>query len=181
MWSTIVKNVIGPNSSWFWAMATFLVILASLIFICRQVRYQRQANMLSTFACLDARWKANEMLKARRHVCEDYQKNEKVISQPEELVLSFFEEIGLYLRTGVFDATTVWEVYSYYVEHYWEILRPRIIEFRASSQDKTWFSQFEYLAIKLAHQSKKHRASPAEKTNEQIKKFVTGELARAPE
>jgi hypothetical protein len=187
MWSTnaikeigpvAYRNVIGPESSWFWAMATFFAILLSLIFIYRQVRHQRQANMLSTLACLDARWKSKEMLVARQHVCQDYQKNEKTISQPEDLVLSFFEEIGLYLRTGVFDISIVWEFYSYYAEHYWGILQPRITEFRASSQDKTWFSAFEYLATQLANHSKKRRAAPAEKTDEQIKKFIRGEVAK---
>ena len=172
-------DVIGPESSWFWTMATFFAIVVSLILIYRQIRHQRHANMLSTLASLDARWKSVEMMHARRHVCEDYQQNEKSISQPEDLVLGFFEEIGLYLRTKAFDVSTVWQLYSYYVEHYWVILKPRVKQFRTSSRDETWFSEFEYLAKQLAKRSKRKRASPAQKSDEQIKKFIRGELGKA--
>ena len=175
----VVRNLIGSGSSWFWTMATFFVILLSLIFIYRQVRYQRYANMLSTLAHLDARWKSTEMINARRHVCEDYEKNEKTIFQPEELLLAFFEEIGHYLRRRVFDVSIVWEFYSYYVDYYWVIVEPRIKEFRTSSHDKTWFSEFEFLAKQLAEYSKKRRASTVEKTDEQVKKFIQGELNKA--
>jgi hypothetical protein len=161
-------------------MTTFFAIILSLIFIYRQVRYQRYANMLSTLACLDVRWKSAEMINARQHVCKDYKSDEKSISQPEELLLAFFEEVGVYLRRRVLDVSVVWEFYSYYVEHYWVILQPRIREFRTDSQDKSWYSEFEFLAKRLAQHSKKRRASVVEKTEEHIKKFILGEITKTP-
>jgi hypothetical protein len=131
--------------------------------------------MLSTLAEFDRRWKSLMMIEAREHVCRDYGSNEKTISQPEDLVLDFFEEIGLYLHKRVFDASTIWELYSYFVEHYWTILQPRIQEFRNSSQDKSWFSEFEFLSRELKKHSKK-RKCPVGKSDADIQKFIRGEI-----
>jgi hypothetical protein len=178
-WNTLLQsisqNVFGQGSSWFWTMAEFFVILVTLLYISRQVRYQRQANMLSTFTALDRRWKSSEMREARKHACKDYGSAERTISQPEDLVLGFFEELGLYLRRKVFDLPTVWEFYSYDVEHYWPILEPRIREFRTSSKDDSWYSEFEYLNDEIVKYSKK-KSCPTGKTDAEIKKFIRGEL-----
>ena len=176
--SIIYQNTVGNDSSWFWTMAQFLAVAVSLVFIYRQVKLQRMGNMLTVLGAFHERWESDKLIQSRIHVCEDYGKNETSISVAEEPVLVFFEELGLHLRKNVFDKETLWEVYSYEVQHYWQILSPRISAFRTDYGDPTWYSNFEYLfnAMKK-HTHSRHLQLPETKAD--LEKFVRGELERS--
>jgi hypothetical protein len=180
MGKTWISVLIGNDSVWFWTMIQCLAVLGSLCFIARQIYHQRSSNMLATLFSLDERWKSASMVLARDHICRDYlfAGTEKTIAQPEELVMCFFEEIGIYVRKGIFDVTTVWEFYSYYIEHYWVILQPRVKEYRINSQDQLWFSEFEYLYSRITKYSIK-RKCPVGKSDADIQKFVRGEIGQS--
>ena len=48
-------------------MASFFAIAISLSLIFRQIRLQRQANLLHTLGEMDKRWNSKELLSARIH------------------------------------------------------------------------------------------------------------------
>ena len=155
-------------------MAQFLAVAISLYFIYRQIRIQTHSNMLSTFAELERRWNGSAMLEARRTVCSD-NSGRLQIHRSEELILGFFEDLGLYLRREIFDADLLWELHSYYVEHYWPLLQPRIARLHTETKDETWYSNFDYLARRLSRISKR-KGVRSDKTPEQIQKFCDLEV-----
>ncbi len=174
----LLNNVIGPNSAWFWTMAQGVAVTLTLILIYRQLIAQRYANILSSIANLDQRWNSAEMRKARKALCAKHGSNNRSITQQDGLVLDFFEQMGLYLKKGVFTSDVLWELYSYYIEHYWSITQPLIDEFRLSTNDKTWYSSFQALYEAMQVQGRKRGITCDGKTQEQISQFIKGENER---
>jgi hypothetical protein len=172
---SILNNVIGPDSVWFWTMATGIAVTVTLFLIRQQLVAQRFSNILSSVTSLDERWNSKEMRNARKAVCTKYGSNDLSINQHDGLVLDFFEQMGLYLRKGVFTPDILWELYSYSVVHYWCITVPLISEFRLSTKDNTWYSSFYSLYEEMLKQSKKRGIPCDGKTQAQIAQFIKGE------
>jgi hypothetical protein len=57
--------LIGPGSEWFWSMAQFVVVTATLVAIYRQLKAQGAANALGKLQFLEDRWNADRMSYAR--------------------------------------------------------------------------------------------------------------------
>ncbi|HEX5869363.1 MAG TPA: hypothetical protein VFY65_03045 [Longimicrobium sp.] len=165
-------------TEWFWAMAQFFAIIISLFLILRQIRIQTHANMLALFAQMEQRWNSEPLQIARREICSTHGQSKR-ITRSDEFVLSFFEDLGLYLKKNVLSADLMWEAQSYYVEHYWPVLQPKIVEFRLRSNDRSWYSNFEYLVGRLEKRSRKN-GSTFGKSDEQLTRFLNGERERLP-
>lgn len=134
--------IIGPGSEWFWAMAQFFAVALSFAFIVRQIRLQSHANVLSSFQQFDDRWSSDALLQARAELGEKADSSFR-FGNAEEAVAMFFERLGLYLKMDVFKIEMVWELYSFYIEHYWAILGPHIEGLR--QDDPSMYTQFEAL------------------------------------
>lgn len=173
---SLLSNITGETSQWFWSMAQTFIILVSLIFIYRQVRVHRFSNMLQTLSSLREHWNSDTMLAARKTTCINYQKGTKKIGKAEGDVLGFFEELGLLLKKGVVSKEFIWETYSYFIEHYWSMLEPNIKEFRLSTNDNSWLDNFESLRKAIHRYSKKRKCPSSDKTEEEIKRFILGEI-----
>jgi len=115
------------------------------------------------------------MLASRKKACENYLTDQLKIKREQSDVIGFFEDVGVYLERGVFDTESVWDKYSYYVEHYWAMYQPHIMEFRAASKDTTWYEKFETLKTKMEEFSKKKGLKIIGKTQEELKKFISVE------
>jgi hypothetical protein len=168
--------VFGSKSEWFWLMLQSITLVITLIFVNRQVRHMRDANMLQALAALDERWKSKEFRNYRVAACQRYGDGELRIARLEGEVLSFFESLGVYLRRGVFDREILWEKYSYYVERYWILFKDHVDEFRTKSCDNTWYDQFEYLNKEMSKCARQRRITDyGRKTQQDMKTFVRGE------
>lgn len=169
---------VGPESEWLWACLQFVVITLSLYGIYRQVRIQSHANMLHAMFELAAKWDSPRMIDARRQVCAAYGKDpaDTSINQQEDRIATFFEEISFFLKKGAFTADAIWEQYSYYVEHYWPMLEPRVRAFRKDERDDTWFENFEDLYDKMQNIAKKRGVHVVKRDGVDMKKFARGEL-----
>ncbi len=176
MWDWMIKNMFSREASWFWSMAQFFAIAISLVLIYRQVRVQRQSNLLHTLVSLDNRWNSPEMLATRKKACENYLADQLRIGRAQVDVISFFEDVGVYLERGVFDTESLWDKFSYYIEHYWAMYQPRIKEFRAEFGDPTWYEKFEKLKTKMEQFSKKKGLMVIDKTQEALKTFIGDEI-----
>lgn len=175
MWEWMTKNMFCEKASWFWSMAQFFAIAVSLVFIYRQVRAQRQANLLQTLGSLDNRWNSADMVASRKKACENYLSDQLRIKREQSDVIGFFEDMGVYLEKKVFDAESLWDKYSYYVEYYWAMYQPHIVEFRAETKDPTWYEKFEMLKNRMEEVSKKKGLKTVGKTQEEIRKFIATE------
>lgn len=57
--------IFGPGSEWFWAMAQFLLVAATLLGLYRQIRQQNAANALQRMDSLQGEWNSPRMIYAR--------------------------------------------------------------------------------------------------------------------
>jgi hypothetical protein len=145
-----IQGIFGPGSEWFWAMAQFIVIAVTLFFAAYQINLQRLLNTFSSIFALREQWKSEEMCYCRKVICENHNPSSFSIGANEGAVLGFFEEIGVYLERGVLGEKIIWDLYSYWIEHYWIIFEPSIQEYRRNTSDKTYFEHFESLYIRIA-------------------------------
>ena len=160
-WSWITQNLWGQNSAWFWTMVQGIAVSLTLIFIAFQLRGQNrqlksqndqlqaqmQATGLQILTSLDARWNSKEMIKARRTLCKDFKDAEKTTTTEQVFVLSFFEDIGLFLKRGVLDHEMIWDKWSHYIEGYWLMCKSEVMGCRIN--DPTWYDKFEFLAKEM--------------------------------
>ena len=61
----------------------------------------------------------------RAKACRDLERGIPLESEP---ILDFFETMALLLRRGALDAEMVWHTFFYWINNYYEILRPYIAE-----------------------------------------------------
>jgi hypothetical protein len=176
IWQTIGHNTIGTDSQWFWSFAQFVTVLIGLVFIYHQLKLQRMANSLSSLAEFENSWKSQEMMAARQEICGNVCDPKGGGTQSAERISCFFETLGLYLSRKVFDRAIIWELYSYYVEHYWPILKPKITEMRKG--DPTIYTAFEALHDKMRVFSEKRGAPSHEKSPEMLLEFAKSELEK---
>ena len=174
-----LSYILSPEASSIWAMAQFLAVAISLAFIYRQIKLHRYSNMLNMISAIDTRWNSAEFLKHRQDICKRYNAGNLPIKREEGEVLGFFEDLGIFLKKGVFEVDVIWDKYSYYIEHYWAMYEPHIKEFRTSHNDNTWYEKFGYLHQQMAKQSKRHKINSNAKTQAQITSFIGGELGIA--
>jgi len=174
----IIRNTIGPDSSWFWTMVQGIVVSASAVLIYRQLKAQHFGNMLGALTTLDDRWATEDMLKARAKLCLKYGTNDLKIDEQTGCVLDFFEQMGLYLKKRAFTKDVIWEFYSYNVKYYWAIAEPLIQEFRSSEKDQTYYKWFEWLAKQMMEEDKSMKLPYSALTNDQIIKFISGEVSK---
>lgn len=152
-------------------MLQFLAVISGFYFLFKQINLLREKNMLDTLLNIDALWKSNTLCKNRKMACEKYLENTKNINLEESVVLGFFEDIGLYVKRKVFGLDVVWEKYSYYIDHYWDMYEPHIQAYREGTSDDTWFHSFEYLKSKMDQFSQQRGIIVTKKTIEEINKF----------
>jgi hypothetical protein len=171
----LLDNIIGQQSAWFWTMIQALAIVISLVLIYRQVRAQRMTNSLATLEKLGERWNSKRLCDARSAIVSVHPSTNKKIDHHEEVVLTFIEEMGGHTKKGVLDVKSVWSLYSYYVEHYWPILSPKVSELRAAAVDDSYYDQAEWLYNKCCKLSQNCGANPR-KTDAQLALFAKGEL-----
>jgi hypothetical protein len=170
----ILHNVIGNDSQWFWAMAQFFAVAITLGFIWRQIHLQRMGNTLASLAQFESRWTSPEMFEARKAICTAFRDEAPCSVQSAERVACFFEEIGLYVSKKVFGLDIVWELYSTYVEHYWPMLQPRVLDLQKG--DPTVYASFQRLHAEVQKFSKQQGAPFNTFTRDQLLEFAAEEL-----
>lgn len=174
----ILRNLIGNDSQWFWAMAQFFAVAITLLSIWRQIHLQRMGNTLASLAQFETRWTSPEMFEARKAICTAFQDETKCSVQSAERVACFFEEIGLYVKKKVFELDIVWELYSTYIEHYWPILESRVLDMQ--KEDPTVYKSFQSLHTQIKQFSATQGTPVVVFTREQLLEFVAEELDKAP-
>lgn len=171
----MLEHIVGEKSQWFWGMVQFFAVAISLTLIYRQIKLHRQGNLLQAIAGIDQKWGSEKFINYRVMICERYDLDSLKIDKVESEVLGFFEDLGIYLKRGVFDKNLLWDKYSYFIEYYWIMYEKHILEFRAQDDDSTWFDQFEYLNSQMKKFSEKKNVKYGVRTKKEIETFIEGE------
>lgn len=167
-------TIIGDDSGAFWTMLGVIALIISFYFIVRQIRIQNYANMISFMESSENKWRSDKYVKTRKKVCS---KSSKKIDVDHEILLSFFEDLGILYKRKVIDIKLIWEKFSYYIEHYWIILEPNIKAFQNEKNDTTWYENFENLSYKIVNYSKKMTGNKDYHISDKdIKKFKASEI-----
>ena len=172
---------LGQGSEWFWVMVQSIVVIITLLFIYRQIKLSRYANMLQTILKFREMWGTKEMMLFRQATCRNYKTQTRAIGKAEGEVLGFFEDMGMLVEKGVISKEFVWEGYSYYIEPYWSMMEKKIKEFREREKDTSWFEHFENLRDAMRKFSKKKGAPLGPLEKKDMQRFIKGELERIKE
>ncbi|HEU4881961.1 MAG TPA: hypothetical protein VFT45_06950 [Longimicrobium sp.] len=172
---------IGSQSEWFWAMVQAFIVAASLFFIAWQVQIQGHSNVLASLNGFHERWTAPEAVLARGSTCERWSSTAPAFGNSEETVCSFFETLGLYVEKRVISREMAWEMYSYYVENYWALLKDGIAGLRHKNGDNTLYCHFGKLNDSMRDYGLRRGVTPADFSDERINRFREFELERVAE
>jgi hypothetical protein len=173
--TTLTFSIWGDGSSAFWTMMGFLALVFSFYFLIKQIKIQNSANMMSFINVTESKWRSDEFVEIRKKVCA---KQTNRIDKEEETLLSFFEDLGILYKRRIVDIDIIWEKFSYYIENYWQILEPNIIEFQKESNDSTWFQNFENLYSEtIKYSAKKTNNKKYSISREKNLKFRQSEIS----
>lgn len=170
--------VVGADSCWFWAMMQFFAIAISLGLITRQIVLQRIGHSITIISDLEQRWRGKKLLAARIDISNRLLNGNLSIDCHAERVLGFFENIGLFCRKKAIDKDIIWELYSYWIDGYWNMFQSQIEDIRNSSKDDSWYTHFEYLYNECVRISKKKSVPVMRNRKEDMEFFANDEKER---
>lgn len=171
-----MKALFSPNGEWAWVMIQAVVVSATLLLILRQLTLQRNSHVVNTIASLDEAWKSEIMIYSRHYSCSTFSLDKEDLGLCEAEVCTFFEKLGVYRNLNVLSMELIWEIYSYYIENYWQIFQKSITCMRVEYRDYTYYTNFEELYKEVVKINKKKGVPNTQKTNDQLNEFIAGEL-----
>lgn len=138
----------GPGSEWFWIMAQFVVVAATLIGIYYQFRLQRAANAFEQLNRMSAEWDAEPMLRARLTIARAVVAEEVAPEGALSLVGNYWETVSSLVRGGHINQRVFDETFGGTAAMWWTAVRGSVRSLREDRLDPTIFMNFEWLATK---------------------------------
>jgi hypothetical protein len=134
---------------------------------------QNSAHVVTTLDIFHRRWNEIPMLRTRFRACQRIleAKDEK-FSQSMQHVAEFFEHMGTLVKLQAIDSNVIWQLYSWYIESYWEMFEEGILAARRKHKDETGFSEFEWLYRQMQAISKSKNVPSFEKSSDDILEFA---------
>lgn len=158
----------GPGSEWFWIMAQFVVVAATLIGIYYQFRLQRAANAFEQLNRISAEWDAEPMLRARLTIARAVVAEDAAPEGALSLVGNYWETVSSLVRGGHINQRVFDETFGGTAAMWWTAMRGSVRSLREDRLDPTIFANFEWLATKSSEFGAKagaaRRYEPAELT-----------------
>lgn len=177
MTNTVVQMQIhywGTGSEWFWAFLQFIVVVATLWLIWKQVKIQTATHIVQTVCTVQERWHSEYMQRVRLNVCTRWKNNNREFDGACEQIAEFIEELGTFLKTKAIPNNVMWDVQSWNIECYWAMFKDGIAKLRKDGKDETLYTEFEKLFNAMSEISKKEGATP--KNTEDINEFIEREI-----
>ena len=169
----------GIGSEWFWACLQFLAVALTLALIYVQVRVQTASHVVQSLSTIHTRWNSESMLRARHHVCSKWIVGDRDFDGVAQYVAEFMEELGIYLRMRAVPVREMWEVQSWYVEHYYWMFKAGIEQYRQTYKDENLYTQFEALFGRMNKMNRKRRSPHLPRNETELTAFAQTELALA--
>jgi hypothetical protein len=169
-------TLFGKGSEWFWALMQFVIVTITLVLIYGELRISSAAHMLESLTSLNERWTSKDLVSQRRKICRAHLKGDPVLTLGNQIVFTFFEELGLYVRKGWVPQQVIWDTYSYYIENYWDMCSQEVVDRRKKSTDSSTFEHFDQLAVAMRVINKKRKIPCTRRTKEQLREFAQGEM-----
>lgn len=165
----------GGGSEWFWGFLQFAIVAVTLIFIYDQLHLSTASHVLQSMTSLNERWSSDRNTSLRMLTCKAWLAQGLLIGEGQVL-LHFFEELGLYAKKRWIPSDVVWETYSWYIESYWGMFEGHIRNLRTGNQDPSIFQNFEYLAMLMREINGRNGIPTELKSKEILQAFAEGEV-----
>ena len=165
-------------------IATFVTAFATLIVAVvtkLQLKHSRTALGVGLLLKLEDRFDEPALKEARSSAAIALQAGHQ--TDDLEIVLDFFETLGLLIRKKTIDEELVWNSFSYWVMRYATLAKPQIERRRKDESDKTYYQEFDYLVERINYfeVKKRHLVATATITDNQIASFLSEESRCRPE
>jgi hypothetical protein len=168
----IQKGLIDPTALATWSLTLvtllFAVITAYLAIVtARGVKQSLRTDALARFTTA---WDSVDVRARRRRFAEWVLQNRGSIPDAATSgvgdVLDFFETVGSLLRSGRLDKRLVWYAFAGAAVGWWIAVGGNYVrEARKLSADNYFYSEYEYLVVKMQRRTKRHHG----------KKYIWGE------
>jgi hypothetical protein len=177
-----VLLILKSQTFWtaFWTALGSVGTIVTLYFVYKQLAASRNVAAYEFLRREDDRFSSKEMLRDRSKLVmvlllrpTDFEE----IDIYADNILSYFEDLGLILRKGLAPQYFVWTMNCYYVLNYWIALTQYIEWARKDKDDRTYYSEFEYLYKKMFNLEKKLRKKKTIKfSHDECREFLEEEL-----
>ena len=141
-----------------------------------QVRLQTAAHLVQTLGANHQRWTESAMLRARYSVSSRYLSKDLAFDGVSEYVAEYMEELGGYVRMDAVPVEVIWGAQSWYLEHYYCMLKEGILAMRQRYHDETLYRGAENLFVLMLAHSGQEGAPNAERGPEDLRKFAESEV-----
>lgn len=137
--------LIGPGSEWFWSMAQFVVVAATLLGIYYQFRLQRGANAFEQMSRLQAEWSSEPMTRAKLRIARAIKAGETPNPGPAFVMSQFWDRVAGLVRGGYVDARVVHEHFGAVLRLWWSLLedetrQARLVEGAGVNEHFEWLA-----------------------------------------
>lgn len=170
------------NSQTFWTAIGAIGTIGTLYYIYRQIANARNISAFEFLRKEDDRFSSEGMRRNRNNLAEVLliiPDNYKIIEPIADYVLGYFEDLGLMLRKGLAPEFFTWTFNCYYVLRYWKASEKYVKWLRETTNDLTWYSEFEYLYQRmLKYEKKLTKKKKIELTKNEIQEFLIEELKK---
>jgi len=140
---------IGSGSEWFWSMAQFVVVAATLIGLYHQVRLQRAANAFEHVQKLASEFNGEILARASLEVLEASSARKPIEVEARgslAIVANYWDEIGTLVRAGHVDRRMAYETLGTSCQIWWAIVRDAAGGVRREMRIPRAWGNFEWLA-----------------------------------
>lgn len=134
------------------ALASCAAVLAALGVVHVQNKSAMRLTCLQIYMQIANKYRSPDMRKVRARlasrILEDWNYDGK-LSDLDETLLAFFEDLGVLVRMKYLDFSLVWNTFGYDVPIYWYKLERHVKQDRNENDDLTLYDEFENLSKRL--------------------------------
>lgn len=143
--------IFGAGSEWFWSMAQFLLLAASILGIYFQLRAQRTSTLIEQTAEWETRWQDEGFAVKRLAALVDLEGRRVEAGLPlsAQDVGSFFERLGYLTSQNHLRSSDVWHSMRSAIGVWWELLGPYLEETRKEDGNPALYEWFEKLEVEM--------------------------------
>ena len=137
----------GPGSEWFWSMAQFVVVVATLVGIYRQLRAQSASNSLARIESFWDRYTSREMNLAKLNVAIQLRYGDPPTEMNARMdpIAMFFDLLYDQYRAGFMSSKEIDDRFGGGAQIWWRLLRPAIEGSRAIENDPHLYEGFQMI------------------------------------
>lgn len=157
-------TILGSGSEWFWSLAEFVVVAATLVAIFLQLRAARALSLYEQMASWTQEWNDDRFILGRLHGLVDLKDRPVDQGLPESMseTADFFKRLGYLVAEGHLRATDVWQDLRAPIFRYWSFIEPYVVYDRAKTGNPALFLSFETLVLRMRDIDGERRRQPFE-------------------